>query len=234
MRELLFTTGSSFARGIRILLDELGLEYKRREYLSAPSTGETDFTAPTLQVPTFRDGDVTLWESGVIAKYLIETYPDRLGGDPPLARHVARPGEEIEDRMLLATVQTLGTAIATIGQMTWTGVTLPANPFLARCADRVHAILGWADGRLPASQGFFPGMLSTQDIFLACHLRFAQNRPLGLDLRLNLYPNVAALLERLDLRDSFRRNPIPWWEPGVTGYAADGITPVYGTTKPAG
>jgi glutathione S-transferase len=227
MRELVFATGSSFARGIRILLDELCLEYVRHEFLSAPSPVETAFVAPTLQVPTLRDRGVTLWDSGVIAEYLMSTYPDR-AGDPLLARHLARPETEMEDRLSLATVQTLGTAIATIGQMTWTGVTLPENSFLVRCAERVHLILGWAEEQVGETHGFFHGELSAQDVFLACHLRFAMNRPLGLDLQMHLFPKVNALLGRLDLRESFRRNPIPWWEPGVAGYESDGMTPIYG------
>lgn len=140
-------------------------------------------------------------------------YPKAGRGNSVLARYLARPGSEMQDRLLLATVQTLGTAITTISQMTWTGVTLPDNPFLARCADRVQGILGWLEGRLSLSDGFFPGSLAVQDIFLTCHLRLAQNRPFGLDLRVDHHPNVAALLDRLNVRDSFRRNPIPWWEP---------------------
>ena len=148
-------------------------------------------------------------------------------GSPPLAPSLTRPGFEVQDRLLLATVQTLGTAITTISQMTWTGVTLPDNLFLMRCADRVQAIIDWLEQQLSPFNGFFPGSLAVQDILLACHLRFVQNRPLGLDLRLDRHLNVAALLNRLNARDSFRRYPIPWWEPGVIGYEPDGVTPIY-------
>lgn len=232
MRALLFTIGSPYARGVRILLDELGLDYEPRQFLAAPSLAELDKTAPTLQVPTFWDGDVTLWDSGVIAEYLVGKYPGASGESPPLAPHLTRPGLEVQDRLLLATVQTLGTAITTISQMTWTGVTLPGNSFLERCADRVQGILSWLEQQLSTSEGFFRGSLAVQDIFLACHLRFAQNRPLGLDLRLDRHPNVSALLDRLDTRGSFRRNPIPWWEPGVISYELDGVTPVYENANP--
>ena len=36
MRALLFTTGSPFARAVRIILDELGLDYQRREESYSP------------------------------------------------------------------------------------------------------------------------------------------------------------------------------------------------------
>ena len=57
MRALLFTTGSPFARAVRIVLDELGLDYERHEEITTPSAEERAAATPTLQVPTFWDGD---------------------------------------------------------------------------------------------------------------------------------------------------------------------------------
>ena len=51
MRALLFTTGSPFARGIRIILDELELDYERREEITTPTVEERANATPTLQVP---------------------------------------------------------------------------------------------------------------------------------------------------------------------------------------
>ena len=68
-----------------------------------------------------------------------------------------------------------------------------------------------------------------QDVFLVCHLRFIANRPLGIDLGLEDFPRVSALIERLEARQSFRENPILWWEPGVVGYTDDERKPVYKT-----
>ncbi len=65
-----------------------------------------------------------------------------------------------------------------------------------------------------------------QDIFLAAHVRFAEARPLGIELGLERFGKVSALLDRLDERESFTANPIWWWEPGVVGYQSDG-TPVF-------
>ncbi len=73
MRALLFTAGSPFARGVRIILDELGLDYEHRGEITTPSVEEVAKATPTLQVPTFWDGDVRLWESGLIAEHLLAT-----------------------------------------------------------------------------------------------------------------------------------------------------------------
>ncbi len=228
MRALLFTTGSPFARAVRIVLDELGLDYERREEITTPSAADRAAATPTLQVPTFWDGDLTLWESGTIAEYLLSAYPERPAADPPLAPAAFRADAEWRDKLVLSTIQTFGNAATTISQMTWTGVALQDNAHLRRSAEKLSHILGWLESQLPdGDSGFQPGCLSLHDIFLAAHVRFVEARPLGIELGLGDYAKVAALLGRLDERPSFRANPIWWWEPGVTGYEPDG-TPIFG------
>ncbi|WP_170341973.1 glutathione S-transferase domain-containing protein [Ruegeria arenilitoris] len=127
---------------------------------------------------------------------------------------------------MFSTIQTFGNAATTISQMKWSGVGVDQNAHLQRSAEKLAHILGWLEDRLTGEDGFVPGYLSMQDIFLAAHVRFVQARPLGVDLKLDRYGKVSALLDRLDARDSFKANPIWWWEPGVVSYEPDG-TPVY-------
>lgn len=61
MRALFFTTGSAFARAVRIILDELALDYERREEITTPTVEQRAAATPGLQVPTFWDGDIHLW-----------------------------------------------------------------------------------------------------------------------------------------------------------------------------
>ncbi|MGE0845223.1 MAG: glutathione S-transferase family protein, partial [Flavobacteriaceae bacterium] len=185
---------------------------------------------PTLQVPTLWDGGRRLWESTLIAEYLLETYdpPPAPAGQPPLAGCLARATSAWEDRLLMASVQTLGTAATTVSQLTWTGVGVADNDHLARCAARIGHLLDWLEGELgEAGSGFFGDAVSAQDIFLACHLRFIAARPLGINLAPGRHPRIAALLDRLDRRASFAANPVLWWDPAVTGYDEAG-TPLYG------
>lgn len=236
MRALLYTTGSPFPRAVRILLDELGLDYEKREEITTPSVAERAAATPTLQVPTLWDGDVHLWQSDLIADYLLRRYtarpPAKEPGAPPLASFAWRVDREWQDKLVLATIQTVGAAVTTISQMTWSGVTVRDSAYLRRSADRLPPALRWLEDRLQEDgQGFLPGSLSVQDVFLACHLRFAENRPIGVDPRVADHPRIAALLDRLDRRASFRANPIRWWEPGVTGYDAAG-KPVYAASMP--
>ena len=98
---------------------------------------------------------------------------------------------------------------------------------MKRSAEKLAHILGWLEGQLnETTDGFLPNCVSIQDIFLATHVRFVQARPLGIDLNTQQYPNLEALLDRMDERNSFKANPVWWWEPGVIGYQPDG-TPVY-------
>jgi glutathione S-transferase len=223
MRALLYTTGSPFARAIRIMLSELGLECERREEVTTPTAERLAEATPTLQVPTFWDDGRTLWESGVIAEYFLATYDGRPEAVPPLAAHPWRPEAEWQDRLTFATIQTFGNAATTISQMRWSGVPLDRNAHMERSAEKLTHILRWLEALLGHGDGgFLPGRLSIQDIFLACHVRFVEARPLGIDLNLPAFPKVAGLLDRLDQRASFVSEPVWWWEPGIIGYQPDG------------
>src|SRR5258706_14062982 len=83
MRALLFTTGSPFARAVRIILDELELDYEKREEITTPSVQQRAAATPTLQVPVYWDDDVRLWESGLIAEYLLHSCKQRPKAQPP-------------------------------------------------------------------------------------------------------------------------------------------------------
>ena len=230
MRKLLFSTGSPFARAVRIVLHELGLEYEKQELLAkALPIAEMAESTPTLQVPTFWDGDLTLWESGTIIEYLLSTYdqPSDNASIPTLARVAFRDETKWRDKLVLSTIQTFGTSATTISQMTWTGVTVDKNAHLARSAERLAYILTWLEDQLTDSEnGFLPGYVSVQDIFLASHVRFVAARPIGIDLHLKNFPKISQLLDRLDERQSFKANPVWWWKPGVIGYQLDG-TPIF-------
>ena len=228
MRTLLFTSGSPFARGTRIILDELELAYEKREEITTPSVEDRAAATPTLQVPTLWDNGNVLWESGLISEYLLSTYPERPDAAPPLTKPCWRRNSEWQDRLTFATIQTLGSTATTISQLQWSGVPYKDNEFLTRCADRFPHLLPWLEERIVSEgEGFYSGVVSIQDIFLTCHLRFIENRPLSLDPKLPSFPKIQSLVARMEERQSFQKNPILWWEPGVIGYADDGKTPIF-------
>ena len=228
MRSLMFSRGSPFARAIRVILDELGLTYDGQEPEDAPTASQLGAVTPTMQVPTLRDGGLTLWDSGTIAEYLMTRYTHRPPASPPLALLPWRPEHLWKDKLLFSTIQTFGSAATTISQQTWTGVHIEGNAHLQRCAQRMALILGWLEDELASGDaaGFFPACVSMQDIFLTCHIRFVQARPLGVKLDLSRHEKISLLADGLDRRPSFRSNPVWWWDPDVVGYELDG-TPLY-------
>ena len=226
MRKLFYTTGSPFARAVRIVLHEKGLDYERAETAATPSVEERSKTSATLQVPALIDGDLHLWESAVIIDYLMKTYPNaKRTGEMPFATELVRPAHEWQDKLALATVQTLGASTVTVSQMHWSGVRHEGNAHLARCAKRNQHVLDWCESRIGADEGFVPGVISAQDVLLACFCTFIEKRPLNLHWDNPRRPKVHALVERLSRRASFVANPVFWWEPGITGYRPDG-TPI--------
>ena len=226
-RALLFTSGSPFARAVRVTLDELGLEYERREEITTPSVEDRAQAVPTLQVPTLWDGDVHLWESGLIVEYLLSTYAAESDRESSLCANIGRSDNIWRDKLVLSTIQTLGAAGTTISQMKWGGVTIFDHDYLQRSADRFPYLMEWLEKQIPEKEnGFISGCLSAQDIFFACHIDFILNRPLGLNPMIENYPKLAELVARLRQRKSFESNPILWWEPGVIGYESNN-DPIY-------
>ena len=231
MRELFFTTGSPFARAVRIVLGEKGLDYAGHEEITTPTVADRAKVSPTLQVPTLVDDEARLWDSNVILDYLTTRYPTprTKGGAHLYADQYVRADHEWEDKLAFATLQTLGTATATISQHQWAGVKHEDNEYAGRCANRIQYLLDLCEQKLSSEdEGFVAGVLSAQDILLAVWIMFIDNRPLRLEWRSGTRPKMVALHARLGSRTTFEENQILWWEPGVTGY--EGETPIYGET----
>ena len=227
MRKLFFTTGSPFARAVRIVLHEKGLDYERAETASTPSVEERSKASATLQIPALIDGDLHLWDSAVIIDYLMKTYPNPAPrpGKLPFADRLIRLSHEWPDKLALATVQTFGDSTVMISQMQWSGVRHKDNAHLTRSAVRNQHVLDWCEDRIAEGGGFIPGVVSAQDVLLACFCGFIGKRPLDLEWDHPMRPKVRALVDRLHKRASFVANPVLWWEPGITGYTSDG-TPI--------
>ena len=225
MRKLYYTTGSPYARAVRIVLHEKGLPFERDETITTPTVAERAKVTPSLQVPTLIDGEMKLWDSAVIIDYLMATYPnpEPSPGHMPFAEHLVRPERHWHDKLVLATLQTLGVSISTISQLQWSGVRHEDNGFAIRSAERIQHLFDWLETDLKSEhEGFVPGFVSVQDVLLAAWIMFLDQRPLRLDWRRASRPRTAALHARLLNRPSFVANPVRWWEPGVTGYTATG------------
>jgi glutathione S-transferase len=170
------------------------------------------------------DGDLKLWDSTVIVEYLMTSYPNppEPRGQYPFAGDYIRPAFVWHDKLVLATLQALSASTATISQLQWPGVSHIDNSHAVRCAVHLEYLLSWFEEQLVDSiEGFVPGVISAQDVFLACWCHFIERRPLGLSWRASRRPKIAALITRMEQRRSVQDEPALWWEPGVT-YATPG------------
>lgn len=109
MRELLYSNGSPYARRVRIVLLEKGLEFQ-----SDIDDGVRPIDAirphnPALQVPVLYDGERHLFGSNLIVQYLLETYPTPQEGadQPPLGPTFTRPERHWDDMLVLTTIEAM-------------------------------------------------------------------------------------------------------------------------------
>ena len=105
MIRLLGRKTSGNVQKVLFLLEELGLAYKREDYgRQFENTGTADYKAmnPTGKVPTLVDGDVVIWESNTILRYLAALHQPELGGTAPADAAKIQPWMD----WLLATINT--------------------------------------------------------------------------------------------------------------------------------
>jgi glutathione S-transferase len=76
---------STYVRTCRLVCEEEGIAYERRD--AAPHSPEILCYNPTGKMPGFQHGDLTLWETSAITRYLDETL-----GDASCSRAIRSPG----------------------------------------------------------------------------------------------------------------------------------------------
>ena len=208
MRKLLYSDGSPFARKVRIILAEKQLPYEK----DLQNGGLRPIDAikvhnPALQVPTLYDQGGVLWGSNLIIQYLFSAYPETptSTAHPPLSPSVARQHRYWEDMLTITTIESLADAIVTYRLMIAGGA--PAkNTFMDRQLSRVASCLDWLEPRC-TSEGFWPGTLSVMDIGVMCPLIYGESRN-AFDFRTGRWPQITALVDRLQTRPSVAATPI--------------------------
>lgn len=199
---LIYSNNSPFTRAILTLLDELGLPH---EDIDMASEQGRALLPPTKQAPCLIDGDRKLWETMLIAEYLLRHHGE--AAPAGLSRQIIRSDREWDDRLMLAALLTFGTSIAVVAQMASSGVPHAENSFLSRNVERLDDLLDMFEQAVEGGgRGFLGAEVSVQDILLCSLLDFIDNRPLGLNWRSGDHPNIAALLAAVKARDTFARH----------------------------
>lgn len=193
---------SPFVRKVRLALQEKGLDYQLE--IVAPFKQPDWFheISPLGRIPGFKDGELPLADSAVIAQYLEDQYPQttRLYGDTPTERARIHWLEKYADYEL-APHTTFCVFVNRALNPTRgkpcdeTAVQQALEEKLPRHFDYLEQVLGEADY-------FVGGRLSMADLAFACQMINLQHGGEMLDAR--RWPALAALLERLRQRDSLQ------------------------------
>ncbi len=178
MLKLLHTLGSPFARKVRIVLMEKGLEYEKD--IATVSKRPLDiFSAinPSLTIPVLIDGEVTIFESNLILEYLLRTYPGKApdSPEPPLAASLTRPEHHWEDAKLLAVLESMADTMVNMRFFKSSGVDVERVAYGRTQQRRFNYCLDWLEKRA-TREGFIPGVFSFQDINLICPLGYLDAR----------------------------------------------------------
>ena len=188
-----------FARGqvrdlrVRWALEELGQPYRVR-YLTQGSQKSPDHRAlqPFGQVPTYEEGDLTLFESGAIVCYLAHKHGGLMPAD--------EAGRALVLEWAFAALNTVEPAVmdhalATLfeADQPWSAPRLPA--IRARIADRLGDLASRLDQR-----EWLTGTFSAGDLLMVGVLR-----GLGTTDLLDAHPSLLAYVARGEARPAFRK-----------------------------
>ena len=108
-----------FARMIRVLVRELGLEFDEIEIREFPPSQAYFAVNPLGQVPALETHDGIRFPTRLIIDFLI-AHPDRADGE--FAKSVRRTADCWQDEQTLAVILAMGDALGAIKYQVWAGL----------------------------------------------------------------------------------------------------------------
>ena len=195
MYKLLGRKTSGNVQKVLFMLEELGTPYERIDYgrqFDNTTTPEYKAMNPTSKVPTLVDGDVTIWESNTILRYLAAKERAALTGATPAER------TDVERWMdfLIAAVNPGYMAAFKGAKLTPDEQT---EDYKAQTADLV-AQMAIIDGHLAAKDFVALGRLTIADIALAPIM----NRCLNFKIGAKALPNLERWMTGIAGRAAFK------------------------------
>lgn len=189
-------------RSLRVLwlLEELGVPYELRTLTFAPAELKSDAYLrihPLGKVPSIRDGDVQMFESGAIVEYLIERY-----GDGRLAPPLGTPERAAYLQWVHFAESTAMPPISDLAQHT---LFKPEGERLAAMVPdataRIHAWMQTLEAALAGRDYACGATFSGADVMLGYSVLLTK----WFQLIGAQYPNLAAYVERLEARPALQK-----------------------------
>lgn len=188
-----------FAKGqvrdfrVRWALEEVGQPYDVR-YLSQGEQKGSEHRArqPFGQVPTYEDGELTLFESGAIVHHIASTWPGLFPEDAA--------GRALATEWMFAALNTVEPPIGDLAYVDIFEADKPwSKPRRPSVEERIATRLKEVSLRL-GEQDWFHGDFSAGDLIMVSVLRIIEDDPL-----LAAHPNLVAYVKRGTDRPAFRR-----------------------------
>lgn len=193
---------SPFVRKVRLLLAEKGLDHQLEVIDPFKQPDWFAEISPLRRIPAFRDGDLSLADSSVIAQYVEEQYPQApaLYGDTATVRANIRWLEKYADYEL-APLTTFGVfANRVLNPM----MGKPCNEDVVEqiLATKLPKHFNYLEKALGDAEYFVGDRLSIADLAFACQIANLQHGGESIDGA--RWPRLAALYERLCKRPSLQ------------------------------
>ncbi|THG81885.1 glutathione S-transferase family protein [Pseudomonas sp. A-1] len=195
-------TLSPFVRKVRLLLAEKGLDYQLE--IVAPFNQPDWFMeiSPLGRIPALRDGELTLADSGVIAQYIEEQYPEApaLYGRDAVERARIRWLEKYADYEL----SPLTTFCVFLNRALNPTMGKPCNEEAVQkaLAEKLPRHFDYLEKALGGADYFVGDRLSVADLAFACQIANLQHGGESIDAA--RWPGLAALYVRLCQRASLQ------------------------------
>ena len=162
MVKLLGRATSGNVQKVLFLLEEAGIPYAREDYgrqFGNTATAEYKAMNPNAKVPTLVDGDVVVWESNTILRYLAATHAPALHGGTPAER------SEVERWMDWVLAQ-LNAPYLTMFREAKKAPAERAADFAAGLAE-MNGLLAILDARLAGAEWLALGRMTLAEVALA-------------------------------------------------------------------
>lgn len=201
MLELFGKASSINVRKVLWTLDELGLDYHRHDVgsgFASPDTPQFRALNPNALVPVLRDGDVVLWESNTICRYLAGSArrEDLLPAAPPARARV--------EQWMDWQATELNTAWRYAFMARVRHSPRHADPAaLAESVAQWNRLMGILDARLAATGAYVAGAdFTLADVVVGLSVQRWRQTP----IEHATLPAVADYFARLQAREAFRRH----------------------------
>src|SRR5215475_9574875 len=195
-------SASPFVRKVRVFLAEKGIPYELEPIFPFGADPEFRKMSPLGKIPAFRDGDRTLADSSIICSYIERTHPTPpLYPSDPYEHARALWFEEYADGGM---VMVIGPKIFFQKFVAPRFFNRPTDEAMVSKAveEELPPMFDYLEGELGQGDYLVGRTLSIGDIGVAT--QFVQLRHCGLPVDRKRWPKLAAYIERMHARPSFR------------------------------